>query len=291
MHCQFRKLHFEHPGVIDRMFIGLEDTVALTDKEGGVQLYVMREDSEETTFISTFMHHKGPVMDVAFTSMSHPFYLLTCSYDRSISLRSKDGQVFSYQEEDSSMGFFVCCTFVATETNVLRFLAGNSNGYVFDFDSRNGFEPTKHSVFTESVMAIDSLDDNCILVCGSSGAPRLYTDRSFQEFVEIGSNTGSPKIKTAKLCGDQQEARLLLINESNQVEVFCMDRNTQAVVREAELQLSHKVLSASWNFSGLSASILVFETETDSFQLKLLKQSLEANGEWRIQEVTTEKTE
>lgn len=291
MHCQLRKLNFENQETIDKLFISADNTIALTDKEGGVRLYTLHNDADEPSLIASYQDHKGPIIDVAFTSISHSFYILTCSYDRTLSLRSLDGQLFSYKEEDTAMGFFVSCAFVHTDSNVLRFLVGNSNGYVFDFDSRNGFEPVRHSLYTENIVSIASVSDDCTVVCVSNSAPRLYTDRSFQEYIQIESEGGKNKYKTARLMGDEHEASLLLINENNFVEVFRFNRGMYRVNREAHFQLNQKVLSASWNFSKHSANILVYDNENDGFEVRIVKEDLGKLGQWSIVEVKAEISE
>lgn len=281
MRSQFRKLDFESPETIDRLFTSSDFNIALTDKEGGMRVYKHNEESEESYLITSYQDHKGPIMDVAFSSVSHPFYILTCSYDRSISLRSRENQMFSYKEEDATTGFFVCCTFVNTEANTLRFLVGSSNGYVLDFDSRNSFEPKRHSLLSDSIIAIGTIDDSCIMVCGGSMI-KVYTDSNFHEFVDINIDTSTGKLKVAKITGDALEARLLIANENNRVRVMRLDRSDQSAHQETEIKLDQKILSASWNFSRCSATLLIQDADSDSSQVKILKEDLANPGNWNI---------
>lgn len=291
MHCQLRKLFLDSPETIDKLFISADNTLALTDPEGGVRLYALSDDHDEPAIATSYQDHKGPVMAVAFTSLSHPFYILTVSYDRSISLRSKESQVFGYKEEDATVGFFVACCFVRTENNVLRFLVGSSNGYVLDFDSRNGFEPMKHALFGENIVGLSAVDDDCVVVCPGGSAPRMYADRSFQDYVELESDSGKSKYKSVSVVGDRQEASVLLVNENGSIDVLRVNRDDNSVHKEASFELSQKVLSTSWNFSKHSANVLVFDSESDQIEVRVIKEDLEKAGQWRIVEVKTEKSE
>lgn len=288
MNCEFRKLEFESPETIDKLFINTDNSIALADKEGGIRLYMINEDDDEPILITSYQDHKGPVMDAAFSSIAHPFYILTCSYDRSISLRSRECQVFNYKEDDTSMGFFVCCTFVKTKGNVLRFLVGNSSGHIFDFDSRNGFTPVKYALFNESITAIDSTADDCVLVSSSNKAPRIYLDKNFTEFISVGDESAKEKYKVARMVGDKFDAKLLLVTDNNRLEIYRINMNNREIEKEAQFQYEDKILASMWNFSTHSANLLVFNSDKNHFELRMIKEDLGSLGNWEVSDIASE---
>ena len=291
MRYQLKKLQFDTPAAIDKLSISQTGTLALTSKEGGVSLYSPPEFDESPVLLADYQDHKGPVMDLVFGPATHEPMLLTCSYDRSVSLRSMDAQLYSYKETDASMGFFVSCCFVQTKTDTLRFLAGNSNGHLFDFDSRGGFQPVKHALFGDSIAGIGAIDDGCVVVCVNGHNPRIYVDKDFQDFVEVESDMNKGKYKAVRLTGDKEEGRLLLVSESNQVEVYRFNRLDHSVVREAEFKLDQRILSGSWNFSGHSANLITHDDKTGDFGVVVLKEDLERPGEWSMTEISGERLE
>jgi len=279
---------FESHETIDRIFINSDSKIALTDKEGGVRLYCMEDDNDEPSILTSYHDHKGPVMDIAFSPLTHAFYILACSYDRSVSLRTREAQVFYYKEDDTTIGFFVSCCIVKTEGEVLRFLVGSSTGYVLDFDSRNGFIPIKHSLFSESIVGLGSTDDNCILICANNNAPRIYTDRSFADFITVASESQNEKFKFAKFSGDSHEANLLLVAENGLVEIFRLTREDNILAKEASFQFQQKILAVSWNFSRHSANIIIFNNENTNFQTSIIEENLSNPGNWNIVDTSIE---
>jgi len=288
MQCEISKIRFESPETIDKIFISSDNTIALTDKEGGVRLYKMDDDNDEPNLITSYQDHKGPVMDAAFISITHPFYVLTCSYDRSISLRSKEAQMFSYKEDDASMGFFVSCTFVKTEEEFLRFLVGTSNGYIYDFDSRSDFVPAKHSLFNETIVSLEAIDDECILICSNSSTPRIYVDKNFAEFVSVDTEILTEKFKETRMTGNRHETSLLLVSENGKIELSRFNRNSKEITNEAQFNLNQKVLASAWSFSKHSANIIVVDSQNNSFQTKTVKEDLNNPGTWSLLEINSE---
>lgn len=290
MQFHVKKLQFDKPENIDKIFINYDNTMALTDKCGKVLLY-SNEEENNPMLITNYQDHKALIMDLAFAPFKYPFHVLTCSYDRSISIRSQSEQVFFYKETEPSCGFFVCCTFVNTESDSLRFLVGNSNGYLFDFNTQNNFIPTKHALFSENILALEAIDNECILVCSNGHMPRIYVDYDFQDYLEIESDFTKDKYKLAKITGNKREAKIILVNHENCIEIYRFDRENHSIIKEAQTQSDNKILAVAWNFSGHSINLFGYDNKFNEFDAKILKENLEMLGTWDWVELNREKLE
>lgn len=288
MNAQLRSIPLKNPTTTDKLFFDGAASLAVTDKEGTVRLYSLSPEHEEPVLQLEYTEHKGLVMDLSFSPITHPYYLLSCGYDRVVNLRSREAIVFSYKEADSEVGFFTSGCFSKTKSDRLSFLVGSSNGYVLEFSSDNKFKPVKRKVLGESVTAIDSNSAESFVVCGANENPKIcFKDESSEE-IELKSDLTQNKLKMLRL-GRLEEGRfeLALVDELNNVELMGVCLKDREVRSEAVLELPGKVLNCNWNFSGLSVDAVVQPVSGELFGLVKIAKDVEGNSEWALKEVKT----
>lgn len=268
----------------NNIFFADTNKMATTDKEGTVRIFSRSEEEDEASLIQEYKNHTGLVTDLAFAPITHGNFILTCGYDRSVYLNQDGKLVFSYTESDTETGYFTSCCFMRTSGNVLSFLVGSSNGYVIEFSSLNSFKPVKTKILESSVVSLESSKNDSYLVCGDSTAPQLC--QVGEEPMELPTDLTKNKLKLAlSQEREENECLVLLADELGNLEILKVNTNERTVNSEFMLQLPDKLLNASWNFSGLSANLVIEASESGSdFKVMRLQYDFEEKREWTLVE-------
>ena len=309
MHCTLTSLQSAAGDeAVENVFTSGERRLfAVTGGEGAVRVFRAAGEGSEPELLKELKHHQAPVMAIAFAPLTHRNYLLSAAYDRSLSLHDLDDSktaepLFAYHEENKDIGFFTACCFALSARDQLTFLAGTSTGDLLIFDSASGFEARRLQAppARGSVKSISCGRNGRTLVAFSGSETCLFFDASFSLSVEFGADLHSSNKTTlalfAPLRAPGARELILTAGEDLKVGLWTIEAETHAVLLLKSFSLELPLVTAFWNFSGLSFQLVLSrkgEKADGVAGVEFLRGAFKLEGgddEWSLEPVSVDKS-